>query len=199
MHILSKYKDYYDYLTGIYGEDPLIVLDRTKWNSLPYKPYSSSIFHLFIGGYLIEGYWNGEKFYWGENLKQFEDKRKYRSAYLGEHYSNPNVHKEDIILLDDKNLRYPTCLIRPVLDNQLINEKEGCPILMKWNYDGYLHYPILSEFNLASFIPAEQMYRMIYDWLSLQRTKAEDRPDNRTNIEKIQTNGFDKQISFRGK
>lgn len=25
MRILSKYKDYYDYLTGIYGEDPLLV------------------------------------------------------------------------------------------------------------------------------------------------------------------------------
>jgi hypothetical protein len=30
MKIISKYKDYYDYLQGIYGIDPLKVLDRTK-------------------------------------------------------------------------------------------------------------------------------------------------------------------------
>ena len=30
MKIISKYKDYYDYLSGIYGEDPLKVLDRRE-------------------------------------------------------------------------------------------------------------------------------------------------------------------------
>jgi len=28
MKILGKYKDYYDYLQGIYDVDPLLVLDR---------------------------------------------------------------------------------------------------------------------------------------------------------------------------
>ena len=31
MKIISKYKDYYDYLTGIYGVDDKIVLDRRGW------------------------------------------------------------------------------------------------------------------------------------------------------------------------
>ena len=30
MKIISKYKDYYDYLSGIYGEDPLKILDRRE-------------------------------------------------------------------------------------------------------------------------------------------------------------------------
>ena len=28
MKIIDKYKDYYDYLQGIYGQDPLAVYDR---------------------------------------------------------------------------------------------------------------------------------------------------------------------------
>ena len=119
MYILSKYKDYYDYITGIYGEDPLLILDRTKWNPLPYSFSSTSKIQLYIGGYFIEGYWDGKNYYWGDNIKQFEDNRKYRSHYLGNHYDNPNIQNEDIILIKDTNLRYPTFIIKPVLDNQL--------------------------------------------------------------------------------
>lgn len=32
MKIISKFKDYYDYLVGIYGEDPLLVFDRRENN-----------------------------------------------------------------------------------------------------------------------------------------------------------------------
>ena len=30
MKIIAKVKDYYDYLKGIYGEDPKLVLNRIK-------------------------------------------------------------------------------------------------------------------------------------------------------------------------
>jgi hypothetical protein len=70
---------------------------------------------------------------------------------------------------------------------------------MQWSENKVLKYPILSDLDLAAFIPAKQMYKIISDWLSLQRTKSENTHDNRTNSEKIQTNGFDIQTSFRGK
>ena len=35
MKIISKFKDYYDFLQGIYGVDPLLVLDRTKGTPNP--------------------------------------------------------------------------------------------------------------------------------------------------------------------
>lgn len=34
-------------------------------------------------------------------------------------------------------------------------------------------------------------------WLSLQRTKAENKPDARTNVQKIESHGFDNKTSFR--
>ena len=196
MKIISKYKDYYDYLTGVYGEDPLIVLDRTKYDLLPYLISNDTVIKLYIGGYLFEGYKQNDKYYWGEDIKQFGDFKKYISTYS---YNNPNVDIKDLVYIKDSKLRYPYVLIKPVLDSKLINEKENCPILLEWSKDKYLKYPILSDFDIASFIPPEELYKIISDWLSLQRTKSENKIDNRTNLEKIQTNGFDKKTSFRGK
>lgn len=35
MKIISKFKDYYDYLVGKYGEDPILVFDRRNNSPLP--------------------------------------------------------------------------------------------------------------------------------------------------------------------
>lgn len=42
MKIISKFKDYYDYLIGVYGQDPLKVLDRTK-----YKTYDKNLINVY--------------------------------------------------------------------------------------------------------------------------------------------------------
>ena len=76
MKILSNYKDYYDYLTGVYGEDPLIVLDRTKYNQpfweIPsqsqWGKFGITKYCLFIGNYYIEFLRYGYGFYYGENI-----------------------------------------------------------------------------------------------------------------------------------
>lgn len=38
MKIISKYKDYYDYLSGIYGIDDKKILDRTIYKPMNYVP-----------------------------------------------------------------------------------------------------------------------------------------------------------------
>lgn len=50
MKIISKFKDYYDYLQGIYGVYPKLVLDKREFNPIQYFE-SFSVKHLFIGDY----------------------------------------------------------------------------------------------------------------------------------------------------
>jgi hypothetical protein len=81
MKILSKYKDYYDYLTGIYGEDPLIILDRRSYKKidLEYKGWKHRLFNvpqiytfsLIIGNFYIEGIKYGDSFYYGSWIHCF--------------------------------------------------------------------------------------------------------------------------------
>ena len=50
MKIISKYKDVYDYLTGIYGEDPLLILDRREFdiNRISASQFYNTKIQLFI-------------------------------------------------------------------------------------------------------------------------------------------------------
>ena len=58
MKIISKYKDYYDYLSGVWGIDPLIVLDRTSYDHLVplNRGFGNEEYQFFICGKMISGY-----------------------------------------------------------------------------------------------------------------------------------------------
>ncbi len=199
MKIITKrsQKDYYDFLIGVYGEDPLIVLDRTKNDKLPYSISNDVVVRFYIGGYLVEGYKINDSYYYGENLHEFGDDKRYISPYS---YRNQNIEVKDLIYLKDSKSRSPYVLIKPVVDVELINEKENCSILLAFNGAGgvnYLKYPNLSSFNIQSLLSPEVVYKMISDWISSQITKSENKVDSRSNIEKIESKGFDKKTSFR--
>jgi hypothetical protein len=72
MKIISKYKDYYDYLVGIYGVDEKLILDRTDF-VLTSKLTNKSKVTFYICGYIIDGYYIDGKFYYGSDLEQFAD------------------------------------------------------------------------------------------------------------------------------
>ena len=64
--------------------------------------------------------------------------------------------------------------------------------------DEYLYKNcILKDLNLNSFVSPEEVYKMISDWISYQRTIAENHVDTMTNVQKIESKGFDKKTSFR--
>ena len=66
MKILDKRgsKDYYDYLTGVYGIDDKLVLDRRKKTFFGIIPTKIS---LYIAGFVVEGLYIKGKFYYGED------------------------------------------------------------------------------------------------------------------------------------
>lgn len=218
MKIISKYKDYYDYISGIYGEDPLIVLDRSDF-SFPdffgnYRDHiDSGTIKVYIGGYLIEGFYYDKKIYYGDDLlnfgkpmggdsKRYSWVRNFQLEHLHTEYNTNEISEKDIINIHKEffNWKYrPTTVLKKmIIDNNNVNEKENCPIVVIRNNTTYKNC-ILKDLYLNNFIPPEEIYKMISDWISLQITKKENKIDTRTDLQKIIGKGFDKITSFRGK
>jgi len=189
MYILSKYKDYYDYLSGVYGIDEKIVLDRRINTPIPYL-YTG--FRLYIAGYIVEGYYDKEskKCYYGEDLKQFTKSIMY---YPSKHW-NRNYSKS--IWIHNKIGFGEWLYLEPIKDKHKINIKEKCPIIYVHHKD-YYYYPQLSKLDLASFIKPEIIYKWIEEWISNRISDKENITDDRSDIDKLQDKGFDKKKSFR--
>lgn len=213
MRIISKYKDYYDYLSGIWGEDPMIVYVR----EVPQYPLilDSDCFKLkvYIGGTLLEGLVYRGDFYYGDKLLPFSSKPPYyltlgtsnfSCVRLEKEYGIDNLNVDNLVYISGDSVRDnqgkvgDNYIIQkgPIPDVNNVNEREGSPVVVEINRKIYKDY-CLKDLNVNSILPAERVYRLISDWLSLQRTKAENRPDTRTNIQKVESHGFDKRTSFR--
>ena len=136
-----------------------------------------------------------------ENLIHGND--RYAMTTLGESLdilSGDNFYddKKDIIRIDCENskYKYSEFEIKPIKDKENINIKNDCPIILQ--YDNKLYkYPVLYNINLQSLYSPDEIYKIIYQWLSDIITKKENKEDNRTDIEKILSKGFDKKNSFR--
>lgn len=199
MKIISKYKDYYDYLSGIYGEDNKLILDRRNKENYTLPHIDKITF--YIAGYVIEGLIDeNDNIYYGDNLKQFiVDKNNRKNwwkkwKWLSTHNKRNYDKSYHIKYKDEENWYY----LEPIKDMEDINQKTNCPILLKTIY-GLYKYPKLSDFNLASFISAETIYQWLSEWLSNQITKREKQIKEIPDSLKIENKGFDKKKSFRPK
>ena len=196
MKILSKYKDYYDYISGIWGEDPKLILDRRKGQPKPigekyqFEKGQSYKITLIICGRLIEGYRYQNKIYYGEELKQFANI---------ENSKWNNIKYPHITINDGLRNWYSkeyTYALEPVDGYNEINKKYNCPILKK-NGSDYIEYPKLEELDLASFINAETLYKWLSEYLARELDNNLEKISDLTDIQKLENKGFDKVISFR--
>lgn len=189
MKIISKYKDYYDYLSGVYGVDEKIVLDRTKGEPNPFF-FDNNFVDLYVCGYLYQGFYRNNRLYWGEDLKLIAE-TKPKSYWSGDKYK----WKSDDYVLVKSVSRYEYLHIHKTLDENKHNIKANCPIVIHkntWN-DDYQRYPILQNIGVNKIIDAKEIYLMLIEWLS----PKDNIQDNRTNKEKITSAGFDLKTSFR--
>jgi len=193
MRILSKYKDYYDYLVGIYGIDDNTVLDRRS--SGTFKPYISSNYfgskvQVFICDIVYEGYYTNGKYYWGKDLLQLlnpeelEEQKNYISVSI-------KTEKGD----KQRGTHYTSFLLKGYVHDRKPNTREQCPIMIPTNYDQtkFIYYPCLKELNINSILPPQEIFLMLSAWLA----PKEEYVDNRENKEKIVAAGFDLKTSFR--
>lgn len=210
MKLISKYKDYYDYLTGIYGIDKKLVLDRTKFISIKDISFTErDKVTFYICGFKIEGFHLNGQFYYLDELKQFAKPIDKWDRYWGG--VDENQYSIIVSSLNNKSEYFQSTVI---IDENKINEQVNCPILIKRQnglllgkikiksrYSSFsrtedIHldpFPILKEFNIQSVFTPEQLYLMLYNWLS----KTKDIPNNLTDKEKIVGHGFDLKHSFR--
>lgn len=196
MKIISKFKDYYDHLAGIYGMDEKLVLDRTDY--IPTKPYFSNyeVVRFCICDMVVEGMCFDGKFLYGEQLVsmalpdvKYRDSRFYviadNSKHLVKVLKVPTKHKD----LELRPVFYSnkTEYISP-------NDKYNCPIL-RWHKqtDDFAKFPVLSDYQVHKVFTAQEMWIMLTEWLGREKVI----PNKQTDKEKILSNGFDLKTSFR--
>lgn len=179
MKIISKVKDYYDYLAGIRGIDEDIVYDRRN----------CIIFNKFNSEFLKDG--------------------KVRYAFIPIYYYVLEVgYTHYLFSLAPKGESFDVKLIKRF---KVEKKRSNSPIsLMRVRYNVYrksteIEYikrsgdfwenPILKNTWVPTFISAEEIYDDLYDYLiSIREPKI---IDNRTDIQKLESKGFDKKTSFR--
>lgn len=220
MIILSKYKDYYDYLQGIIGRDEQLILDRTgvSYNAFDYEQIeklqneSPCKIELIIGtqqfSYIL---------YKGKGLKTVEELKAYpeleivphdgsmfRTAfyrenfnyyvnysYTAKYYSYNEVKK---VSAHVKNEFFETkeLTIKPKEDYliQLTISRLGSNTSEKT-----LYFPQLSQFGVSNVLPPYEIWNLIYNELCKRKDNAAEVVQ--TDKEKIVGKGFDLKHSFR--
>lgn len=203
MKIISKFKDYYDYLQGIYGIDDKLILDRTSFYRTPYP--TNRVINIHVCGYEYEGVCIDGKYYWEKDIEAVAikdgNKHKFSRIYYTREYSHYYV------LLDKFNNKVTSVLRERV--KSVVNDKLNCPIVIKggdlsvtykhhtnYNYPithNFSKFPILTDYNFNRVIGAEDLWIQLSNWLS----RSVNIPNNQTNNEKIISAGFDLKTSFR--
>jgi hypothetical protein len=222
MKILNRRgeKDYYDYLVSIMGMDEKVVYDRRNSTVV----HASDI-HLFDFPTGYDLYFSRKPFKCDEPKKRIKSwssakyvnrvqrwkKFKY-SDYIEEgsiyHLFLEAGYHQFIFEVE----RYLDKEGKLHVDTELVDHREVKKDKKKLEaplFIGELHFkyydiedkingidnPILTETWIPKFIPANDMWNMLYEYISSLNDK--EFTDTRTNDQHIESHGFDKKISFR--
>lgn len=206
-------KDYYDYLTGIYGIDEKVVFDRRRFTiisrlDLPifsYLPLENDTpkkeipvwmrkdkrVPEYVGtkiGFILEV---GLKWYVFE-VERYLDKA-FKVCLDWTLVKTKEIHREHRLcksplsfFMYHKNSRYSIdWKSYDYYDDARINIREGTLI----------DNPILSGTPIPSFIPAEEIYSLLCSYISSMNDI--EVIDSRTDTQKAESVGFDRKTSFR--
>lgn len=213
MLILGKIKDYYDYIIGIYGVDNNIIYDRRKCTlldkipSLEYftnnKLSVDSVKTLQNNWVLLDnGKHNFEKTMCGKFYYYILEIGYCHIYFQVERYLNEN----DKVIIEptllqikkdcDKISSFPMAII-PLYGFGTHKHRDVSWLKpSKGQIDNFPN-PILSSSYISGFIDADFVYNELYNYFI--STKEKNIKDNRNDIQKLESHGFDKKISFRGK
>lgn len=215
MLILGKFKDYYDYLCGIYGIDKDIIYDRTKSivlgkddnlncsiffnkNKLPFdKPKKNTRAWVTDdnGKFIFKSVLKGLIYHFvievGNTQYLFEIER-----YLDD-INDENAHIDVSFLMSfdvsEKKSEEPLSLIPCTY----YRNRFGTEINKISSYDmrNEIKNPILKNTFITSYIDPKDIYDKIYNYLISTREKPII--DKRNDVQKLEGYGFDKKTSFR--
>lgn len=189
MKIISKFKDYYDYLTGIYGIDPKLILDRRDM-LLNTDLTKNSKYLLKIGTHVIDIFVDefGNIIY-GEDLKSI--------------CNNDNWHKNYITIKSYNRHHYIYFDYFKLTELELSNDKQAVSLYHFRYFDTRREllkgYPNLLKLGLNKICSAKNAWIYISNFLSKELTKSEKQvPIGDDNL-RLLSHGYDLKTSFRGK
>lgn len=229
MKIIDNKKDYYDYLSGIYGIDELIVFDRRSSRMLNgegvLQPGLEECFAMTLLA--------GDKPLEAKNLWKLESVRNRCETAKAKRFRINKTLLEGRVFhyvlevgwnryffeverwIDSKNNQKICFEYRLIKSEQGVkNRISDSPILIapcklsfsiwtgkvewdkiKVDVSRQIVNPILSETYIPKVIPPEEIWKAIYEFFSAQK----ERPivDSRSDIQKLESAGFDKKTSFR--
>lgn len=198
MKIITKHKDYYDYISGVYGIDEKVVYDRRNHD-------------LIVG--------NGTSAYFFQE-RVFDE-------HLHANDRRPNRPDIIFLMLEVGFIHYKICVTRKLradgktveLEYELKGKQRVLPnerfsqapiaigqLISGYNFrlaksenqvskDFHIANPTLSDTPIPGIIPAEDIWNQVYEYISWTNEKPIS--DNRTDVEHAESHGFDKRISFR--
>ena len=195
MKIIDNKKDFYDYLMGVYGIDNKVVYDRR--NSFLFEDrYYNNYFKPSTSDYT----WAWRVYVkLGDWIYTFERKNKTDEWGMPEKvtfghlinvriYSNP-CSVENFELKIDNSV--PVSIVLSFTDRA-----DNLGIQYGKRYEYTLLNPILSKFPfIKKYIGPEIVWQRVYDYIS-KRNEPEVM-DNRTDVQHLESAGFDKKTSFR--
>lgn len=200
-------KDFYDYLTGIYGRDERVIFDKRNFTSL--KNFGSPLFNNEIRAedkkkeFKKYGCYDDLHHTWfkrpvgvfykclleaGNHWYFFRVERyvdNYNKVHLDWEFVdriivNSNLHAGNTPVTFFENVDY---------------YREDKPELIKKYLKNGIPNPIVKDTILTSFIEAEDVYQGIYSYIS--SLNEINYADTRDDIQKLESAGFDKKTSFR--
>jgi hypothetical protein len=191
MIMITRRRDYYDYLQGFFGRDEKKVLNRyidlesreIHFSDFPKnKPHlNTNIFKIHVCSrlYAVEqvedGVWEFHKFH-----------------KVNKNYGGEPQHKKLSDVEWDSNYTYYTYSDYN-LKNLSVVSIEG---YYHHRYEDKPYFPILGGFGFPKILPAQELYSEIDMWLGLlmsNKEKSEELSDG----EKLLANGFHNPTSFR--
>lgn len=201
MKILSKHKDYWHYLTGVYGEDPKIVYNMTNSCGIIESDTKGYILELHICDYKYLGVYFEGKYHWDiPTLTDFTFNRNdviYSNYWTIADYLVADEKLYGRWWYDEKKLK--TSLIKSPGRPSTFNKEHNVPILKVLRngrdepYDFKLN-PVLVKTNIISIISPEEMFLKVTDWLAYQEPELKLDPKD---LNRFESKGFDKKTSFR--
>lgn len=222
MKIIDKNTDFYDYYQNVYI-DNTFTFDRrdsfvltkelmcTFINKLHYWQWRKleSSKYVYVLLQICNTYWlfsihltKFDKFqrvedYEVELLKKWRNCNKLRKLC--------SLEIIDIYLynkyLTKTNLKTVDNLVKAIdTNNYKVETRIDKHTIYNGNTKIEKHIPLLKASGLANYLDAHEVYLSFEEYFSLEKTSSERRePLGTTDIDKIESHGFDKKISFRGK
>lgn len=184
MKIITKYRDYYDYLVGIYGIDELLVYDRRSAKSLTEAGTANLTVAVCGRKYkFFKSSPDGEWLHTPEEILEYATTHRGRSPFdrFGSITNIQQAKRE----YGYANGEYTDA-----------NKKHRNPVLM-YDYDKtWTPVTNLQHIGFHRVMDAHTIYNEISLFLGWMKDNPPI-PDNQTSIEKVVSHGFDKRFSFR--